>query len=91
MQDGWCSKKYPKQYITETQLGTDSYLLYRRRNPDDGGQVSTITMRIGGTRVDQEIDNRWIVVAVYELPLQCRTLYVNQVHQVRTEVCTQRM
>ena len=61
MQDGRCSKKYPKQYITETQLGADSYPLYRRRNPDDGGQVSNISMRIGGTQVDQETDNRWIV------------------------------
>ena len=61
MQDGRCSKKYPKQYIAETQLGTNSYPLYRRRNPDNGGQVSNISMSIGGTRVDQEIDNRWIV------------------------------
>ena len=61
MQDGRCSKKYPKQYITETQLGNDSYPLYRRRDPEDGGQVSNISMRIGGTQVDQEIDNRWIV------------------------------
>ena len=97
MQDGRCSKKYPKQYITETQIGADSYPLYRRRNPDDGGQVSNISMRIGGTRVDQQIDNRWIVplqqaaVAIYELPLQCRTLYVNQAHQVCTEVYTQRV
>ena len=93
MQDGRCSKKYPKQYITETQLGADSYPLYRRRNPDDGGQVSNISMRIGGTRVDQVIDNRWIVPYNKLLLrlLQCRTLYVNQVHQVRTEVCTQRV
>ena len=61
MQDGRCSKRYPKQYITETQLGANSYPLYRRCNPDDGGQVSNISMRIGGTRVDQQIDNRWIV------------------------------
>ena len=61
MQDGHCSKRYPKQYMTETQLGADSYPLYRRRSPDSGGQVSNINMRIGGSRVDQEIDNRWIV------------------------------
>ena len=61
MLDGRCSKKYPKQYIHETQLGADSYPLYRRRDRNDGGQVSNISMRIGGTRVDQEIDNRWIV------------------------------
>ena len=61
MQDGRCSKKYPKQYIVETQLGISSYPLYRRSIPDNGGQVSDISMRIGGTRVDQQIDNRWIV------------------------------
>ena len=61
MQDGRCSKKYPKQYMAETQLGADSYPLYRRSSPDSGGQVSTISMRIGGSRVNQEIDNRWIV------------------------------
>ena len=55
------SKKYPKQYIAETQLGADSYPLYRRSSPDNGGQVSNICMRIGGSRVDQQIDNRWIV------------------------------
>ena len=54
-------QKYPKQYITETHLGTDSYPLYRRRKPDDGGQASNISIRIGGAQVDQEIDNRYIV------------------------------
>ena len=58
---GHCSKRYPKQYITETQISADSYPLYRRRSPDNGGQVSTFSMRIGGSRVDQEIDNRWVV------------------------------
>ena len=61
MQDGHCSKKYPKQYISESQLGADSYPLYKRNSPDDGGQVSTISMRVGGTRIDQQVDNRWIV------------------------------
>ena len=61
MQDGHCSKRYPKQYMSETQLGADSYPLYRRRSPDSGGQVSNINMRIRGSGVDQEIDNRWIV------------------------------
>ena len=42
-------------------MGADSYLLYRRHNPDDGGQVCNISMRIGGIREDQEINNRWIV------------------------------
>jgi len=49
MQDGHYSKRYPKQYIAETQLGADSYPLYRRGSPDNGGQVITISMRIGGS------------------------------------------
>ena len=61
MQDGHCSKRYPKQYITETHLGSDSYPLYKRSNPDNGGQVSTITMRIGSSCINQKVDNRWIV------------------------------
>ena len=61
MQDGRCSKRYPKQYMAETQLGVDSHPLYRRSSPYSGRQVSTISMRIGGSRVNQEIDNRWIV------------------------------
>ena len=61
MQDGHCSKRYPKQYMPETQLDADSYPLYRRRSPDNGGQVSNISMRIGGSRANQEIDNRWVV------------------------------
>ena len=61
MQDSRCSKKYPKQYMAETQLGADSYPLYRRSSPGNGGQVSTISMRIGSFRVNQQVDNRWIV------------------------------
>ena len=60
MQDGHCSKKYPKQYISETQLGADSYPLYKRSSPDSGGQVSTISMRVGGSRINMEVDNKWI-------------------------------
>ena len=61
MQDGHCDKRFPKQYISETQLGSDSYPLYKRSIPDNGGQVSTITMRIGSSCINQEVDNRWIV------------------------------
>ena len=61
MEDGRCSKSYPKQFKADTQLRADSYPLYRRRSPEDGGQVATINMRVMGSRVTQEIDNRWIV------------------------------
>ena len=60
MQVDHCSKKYPKQYMAETQLGANSYPLYRRSSPENGGHVSTISMRIGGSQVDQQVDNRWI-------------------------------
>ena len=69
------AKKYSKQYIAETQLGADSYPPYRRSSPNDAGQVSNISMRIEGSRVNQQIDNRWIVsykqtaVAIHELSL----------------------
>ena len=61
MEHGQCSKKYPKLLISETQLGIDSYPLYRRRSPEDGGQVSTITINVRSSQVTEEIDNRWIV------------------------------
>jgi len=61
MEDGYYSKSYPKQFNTDTRLGTDSYPLYRRRSPEDGGQVATVNMRVRPSRIAQEIDNRWIV------------------------------
>ena len=40
MQDGQCSKSIPNNtYITETQLGTNSYSMYRRHDRDDYGQI----------------------------------------------------
>ena len=98
MEHGQCSKKYPKPFISETQLGTDSFPLYRRRRPEDGGQVSTITVNVMGNWTTQEIDNRWVVrtlqqvfVTCLKLPLQCRAVYVHHLHQVCIEVCTQRL
>ena len=61
MEDSRCTKSYPKQFKADIQLGADSYPLYRRRSPENGGQVATINMRVMGSRITQEIDNRWIV------------------------------
>ena len=36
MQNGRCTKKYPKKFVNETQTGEDSYPLYRRRKPENG-------------------------------------------------------
>ena len=54
---GLCSKRFPKDFIEETQSDGDGYPLYRRRSPDDGGHTFELKVR-GVTHV---IDNRWIV------------------------------
>lgn len=61
MQGGKCSKKYPKNFISETQLSTNGYPLYRRRSPDCGGQTATVSIRLQGSYTTQCIDNKWIV------------------------------
>ena len=58
MQDGKCSKRYPRSFVSETQVGDDGYPAYRRRMPDNGGHTAKIKMRNGQEKV---IDNRWIV------------------------------
>lgn len=59
MVDGKCSKKFPKELISETQTGEDSYPLYKRRKPADGGFTTII--KKGKDEIEIEIDNRWIV------------------------------
>ncbi|XP_062817668.1 uncharacterized protein LOC134293583 [Anolis carolinensis] len=58
MKEGKCSKKYPRQLVTDTQTGHDGYLLYRRRATSDGGFTAKLKIR-GKTEV--EVDNRWVV------------------------------
>lgn len=60
MQGGKCSKKYPKNFISETQLSTNGYPLYKR-SPDCGGQTATVSIRLQGSYTTQCIDNKWIV------------------------------
>ncbi|CAF5002532.1 unnamed protein product [Rotaria sp. Silwood1] len=50
MEDGKCSKEFPKEFPNVTMANKDGYLRYRRR--DNG-----ITITIG----KYELDNRWIV------------------------------
>ncbi|XP_055308584.1 uncharacterized protein LOC129572604, partial [Sitodiplosis mosellana] len=57
MKDGFCTKRYPREMIQETQTGVDSYPLYRRRSPDDGGHETIIRKK--NTAI--EIDNGWVV------------------------------
>lgn len=53
MNDGKCSKRYPRTFVKETQTGEDGYPTYRRRSPGDGGLTADIKAK--------KIDNRWVV------------------------------
>jgi len=50
MKDGVCTKKYPKEFVDETQTNSDGYPIYRRRN--DGRTIAK------GTAL---LDNRSVV------------------------------
>ena len=57
--------------LSPSYVGVDKYLLYKRSSLDDGGQVSIISMRVGGTCIEQQVDCtiQQVVVAVHELSL----------------------
>ncbi|XP_075707181.1 LOW QUALITY PROTEIN: uncharacterized protein LOC142741727 [Rhinoderma darwinii] len=61
MKDGFCTKRFPRQLIHETQSGDDGYPLYRRRKVGEGGFTALMKMKIGNSYQDIEVDNRWIV------------------------------
>ncbi|UYV65861.1 hypothetical protein LAZ67_3005737 [Cordylochernes scorpioides] len=58
MKNSSCSKKYPKQFLLETQTNENGYPLYRRRAPEAGGFTSKVKIR---GREEVTIDNRWVV------------------------------
>ena len=56
MENGKCTKNFPKEFLKETLVDREnSYATYRRRKPEDGGQ--TVKHPSSGL----QIDNRWIV------------------------------
>ena len=57
MKDNRCSKRYPKSFLNETQIGEDGFPLYRKRSPENGG--GTFPLARQGS--DITIDNSWIV------------------------------
>lgn len=57
MKDGFCTAKYPRSLISETQTGKDGYPQYRRRKPEEGGFQTMIRM----SNKELYVDNRWIV------------------------------
>ncbi|XP_045541153.1 uncharacterized protein LOC123722712 [Papilio machaon] len=56
MADGKCTKNYPKDFTNDTVTNVDGYSIYRRRNPENGGQ--SFIKNIINTDID--IDNRWV-------------------------------
>ncbi|XP_059149801.1 uncharacterized protein LOC131936752 [Physella acuta] len=81
MVNGHCSKRYPRSFLDETQTGADSYPLYRRRTPQNGGFTGKINTRCASGYQEIEIDNRWVVP--YN-PFLCR---VFQAH-INVELCS---
>lgn len=57
MDNGKCTKRFPKDLISDTITGNDGYPLYRRRSTENGGHSFKKTLR----QNNFEIDNRWIV------------------------------
>ena len=45
MNNGQCTKQYPKDFRNVTRLENDSYPDYRRRSPSDGGFSTTLRVR----------------------------------------------
>lgn len=73
MKDSKCSKKFPKSFQSQTVWDeTQTYPLYKRRSPDDGGR-EIIT-------ANRTINNGWIV------PYNPYTLLSQEAH-INVEIC----
>ena len=56
MEDGKCTKNFPKEFQKQTAVDPDNnYASYRRRSPEDGGRQFVCP------KTNQVIDNRWVV------------------------------
>ena len=58
MENGKCTKKYPRNFIEATQTADDGYPLYRRRKEENGDVKARIKMKRGYSTQEIEIDNR---------------------------------
>jgi hypothetical protein len=55
LENGRCSKRYPRPFNDETSIGEDGYPLYRRRDRPE----TSFDKMVRGSRVT--VDNRWVV------------------------------
>ncbi|GFW59074.1 helitron_like_N domain-containing protein [Trichonephila clavipes] len=78
MNNGKCTKRFPKPCQTDTITNIDGYPSYRRRDIDNGGQSYELRLS-NGVRVD--IDKCWVVP--YS-PLLCKTYKAH----INVELCS---
>ena len=57
MNDGRCTKRFPKKSVNETITNEDGYPAYKRRLPEQGGAVAMIKVNGDNTKVS----NCWVV------------------------------
>ena len=57
MQNGKCTKKFPKPFLAQTEQGNDGYPKYRRRSTADGGH--SVNKIFQHTEIT--MDNKWVV------------------------------
>lgn len=77
--NGRCSKHYLKQFCSETTIGENGYVIYRRRN---NGRVVNIN--------NFEVDNRWVIPYNRDLTIHydCHMMW-SDVHTPRQlSICT---
>ena len=56
MENGKCSKGFPKSFLKETIVDSEnSYATYRRRSPEDGGRT------FKHPKTGKQIDNQWVL------------------------------
>ena len=65
MENGRCTKKFPKDFQKQTVVDQDNnYPIYRRRSPEDGGR------QVVCEKTGRVIDNRWVVPYIPFLSLR---------------------
>ena len=61
MDDGKCTKKFPKDFIEYTEQGNDSYPKYRRHTPINGKFMGIVRRYIDGVTINQVVQNNIVV------------------------------
>ncbi|XP_067648377.1 uncharacterized protein [Eurosta solidaginis] len=83
MENGNCTKRFPRPLVADTISGIDGYPLYRRRSPDDNGR--SIVMKMKGNNVI--VDNRWIVpycpLLSKTFSTHCNVEYCNSIKSIK--------